>query len=424
MKVVFQHQAFPAQFGKVALELTKRYGWDCTCMIESYSKCPTPDPEMLEKLEILQVLPPVFETPDRRTPWPQTYGRYLLHCQSFFHAACNRISGTPDLVISHGGRGPLSLFLPERFQCPIINYSEFYFAQSHRDISYRIDLPQVEPAPFFPRCINAPTLLGMVDCVAGYSATRFQRKSFPKRFLPKIEVHFDGVDTELYKPRKVERRIMGTVIPPDTKIITYAARGLESMRGFDMFARAAEQISATIPNVLFVVCGSDETYYGWDSLHTKGVPFREWTFQKYPNIDPNRFLFLGQVLPTELADIMCMSDLHIYLTVPFVLSWSLVDALASGCLVLAADVEPVREFVVPGKSGELVPFFDVDELSRRAISMLRHSPRDYRKRARDSIVEHFSIEVAIPRLKDFFERIANGQQPQGEKYDGPAPDIC
>ena len=106
----------------------------------------------------------------------------------------------PDLVVAHGGRGAPTLVPRELLDCPIINYCEYYFATSHRDISYRIDLPPAEPAPFFPRCINAPTLATLVDCDAGYSATHWQKQSFPARFHSKIEVHFDGIDTELYHP--------------------------------------------------------------------------------------------------------------------------------------------------------------------------------------------------------------------------------
>ena len=106
----------------------------------------------------------------------------------------------PDLIVAHGGRGAPTLLLREVVDCPIIIYCEYYFANSHRDISYRIDLPPAEPAPFFPRCINAPTLATLVDCDAGYSATHWQKQSFPRRFHSKIEVHFDGIETELYHP--------------------------------------------------------------------------------------------------------------------------------------------------------------------------------------------------------------------------------
>ena len=112
-------------------------------------------------------------------PWPQIYGQYLEQCRSVFDAIRAKPQLRPDLVVAHGGRGAPTLFLRDVLDCPIINYCEYYFATSHRDISYRIDLPPAEPAPFFPRCINAPTLATLVDCDAGYSATRVAEVVLP-----------------------------------------------------------------------------------------------------------------------------------------------------------------------------------------------------------------------------------------------------
>ena len=141
MHLLFIHQAFPAQFGRLALELTKRYGWKCSFLVEDLSNCPTPSREMLEKLDIQRVtLPPEVKS-NREVPWPQIYGHWLEHCRTMFEAVRARPDLRPDLVVAHGGRGPLALFLSELLSCPIVNYCEYYFAPSHRDISYRIDLP-------------------------------------------------------------------------------------------------------------------------------------------------------------------------------------------------------------------------------------------------------------------------------------------
>ena len=136
-----------------------------------------------------------------------------------------RSRACPDLVVAHGGRGAPTLFLRDVLDCPIIIYCEYYFANSHRDISYRIDLPPAEPAPFFPRCINAPTLATLVDCDAGYSATHWQKQSFPARFHSKIEVHFDGIDTELYHPGPAPRQIGEAAIPAGHAVVTFVSRG-------------------------------------------------------------------------------------------------------------------------------------------------------------------------------------------------------
>src|SRR5262249_36221641 len=152
-------------------------------------------------------------------------------------------------------------------------YCEFYYDLWRGDIGYRIDLPPPPPALLYPRCINAPILAEMTVWDGGYAPTHYQRECFPERFRPKIEVHFDGVDTHLYQPQSIGRDEAATLlggrsVPEGTRIVTYVARGLESMRGFDLFMRLAREIGQRRPDVLFVVVGGEMSYYSWDRLHT------------------------------------------------------------------------------------------------------------------------------------------------------------
>ncbi len=310
--------------------------------------------------------------------------------------------------MAHGGRGGPTPLLRDILDCPIINYCEYYFAFDHRDISYRIDLPPAEPAPHFPRCINAPVLAGLVDCESGYSATHWQKASFPKRFQHKIEVHFDGIDDQLYRPGSSPRVIAGRSIHEGTKVVTFVSRGLESIRGFDIFMNLADRIARERSDVLFVVVGNEEIYYGWDKLHTGESSFKKWVLSR-GNFDLSRFLFLGQIEPTALAEILRITDLHLYLTAPFVLSWSLLNAMSSGAVVLASDVGPVREVIEPGVNGLVEPLFDLDRLAESALKILS-DPSEYAPlgiAARRTIEERYSVDVAIPPLKDYFERIAS-----------------
>ncbi len=132
--------------------------------------------------------------------------------------------------------------------------------------------------------------------------------------------------------------------------MTFVSRGLESIRGFDLFMKVADRIARERSDVLFVVVGGEEIHYGWDKLHTGSPSFKQWVLSR-GQYDLSRFVFLGRVLPEQLADILRISDLHIYLTAPFVLSWSLLNAMASGCVVLGSDVPPVREVIRPGENG-------------------------------------------------------------------------
>ena len=416
MHVLFIHQAFPAQFGRLALELAKVHGWRCSFLIEDLSTCPTPSAEMLQRLELHRLEIPEDDQDNTPAPWPQIYGKFLGLCRSVYEGVKARPGLRPDLVVGHGGRGSPTVFLPELLDCPIINYCEYYFAKNRSDISYRVDLPPAsEVAPFFPKCINAPVLLGLADMDSGYSATKFQRDTFPERYRSRIEVLFDGIDTQMYRPRaKVPRQIGGRSIPPETKVVTFVARGLESVRGFDIFLKVARRISRARPDVLFAIAGTDHVYYGWDALHTGQANFRQWAMERIDH-DPSRFLFLGHIEPENLAELLCLSDLHLYLTVPFVLSWSLINAMSCGCTVLASDVPPVREVIEPGVTGLVESLFDADRLAETALKVL-DDPGAYTplgRAARALIEQKYSLETCVPKLKDYFERVASAGRTRG-----------
>jgi glycosyltransferase involved in cell wall biosynthesis len=414
VNILFIHDAFPAQFGRLGQELAARHGWKCRFLVQSLSSCPTPTPEMLQAVELHRMPPTAEHRTGEGIPWPQIYGQFLDQCRSVYDVIRAKPQLRPDLVVAHGGRGAPTLFLREVLDCPMINYCEYYFATSHRDISYRIDLPPAEPAPFFPRCLNAPTLAALVDCDAGYSATEWQKSSFPARFHHKIEVHFDGIETELYRPGPAPRQIGERSIPDGVRVVTFVSRGLESIRGFDLFMKVADRIARARADVLFVVVGGEEIHYGWDKLHTGMPSFKQWVLSR-GDYDLSRFVFLGRILPAQLADILRISDLHVYLTAPFVLSWSLLNAMSSGCVVLGSDVPPVREVLRPGENGLVEPLFDVERLTEKALRVL-DDPAEFAplgKAARRTIEESYSLEVCFLPIKDFLERVASGRTGQG-----------
>jgi glycosyltransferase involved in cell wall biosynthesis len=410
MHLLFIHQAFPAQFGRLGLELHERFGWQCTYLVQDYAACPTPTAAMLEKLTVHRLNLPAEYKARKLIPWAQTYGRFLELCAAVYRGMTELPDVKPDLVVCHDGLGP-GLFLPDLLSCPVVNYCEYYFAPGHADISYRLDLPPAEPAQFYPRCINAGTLVSLIDCAGAYAPTEWQRKSFPERFRPKIEVHFDGIDTQLYLPRRVPHdqaaELLGRSVPRGTRIVTFAARGFESIRGFDLFMRLAARIAQERPDVLFVVIGSDEIYYSWDKLFTGEQSFREWVLAR-GDFDLSRFVFTGQVDPERLADLLCLSDLHIYLTAPFVPSWSLLNALACGCVVLGSDVAPVREVIEPGRTGLVTPLFDLEAQTEMALRVLddpaAHAPLG--AAGRRLVEQRYSLDVCVPDLKDYFTRMA------------------
>jgi glycosyltransferase involved in cell wall biosynthesis len=172
--------------------------------------------------------------------------------------------------------------------------------------------------------------------------------------------------------------------------------------------RAARLIYREHPDVLFVVVGADRICYGGDEKHIRHRTFREHVLAQ-DDYDMSKFIFTGLVPTDTLVDLLSLSDLHIYLTVPFVLSWSLMNALACGCVVLASDTEPVREVITDGETGLLAGFFDVEAFARRALDVLRDPPafRGLGQQAAALVENRYALSVTLPKLASLFERAVN-----------------
>jgi glycosyltransferase involved in cell wall biosynthesis len=177
------------------------------------------------------------------------------------------------------------------------------------------------------------------------------------------------------------------------------------MRGFDIFMKVAKRICDARNDVVFVCVGSDRVCYGGDLNRIKEKTFREHVLQS-DRFDLDRFIFTGRIAPEELVNVFSLSDLHIYLTVPFVLSWSMMDALACGCTVLASDTAPVREMIQHERNGLLAGFYDVDRFTKLALEVL-DDPRAYRHlgaAASEMIHAKYSLERCLPRMLDLYQR--------------------
>jgi glycosyltransferase involved in cell wall biosynthesis len=402
MHILFVHKNFPAQFGHIAAHLIQEKGYRCTFVSET----PAGMAGGVQKVQYK----PVGGADEHSHYLTRTFDNATAHAAGVYAALKPlALRVRPDLIVGHSGFGS-TLFLQELYPAaPIINYFEYFYHPHNSDMDFRPEWPVLEEDVLRARARNAMILLDMEYCAAGYSPTAYQADLMPAAYRPKIRVLHDGIDTKLWRRNPaVERVIGGRRFGPETRIVTYVSRGFESMRGFDIFMRAAKKIYTANPNVVFLIVGSDRVAYGGDLKFIREKTFREFVM-KQDSYDLERLLFLGQVKPTELAQILSLSDLHIYLTVPFVLSWSLLDALACGCTVLASDTAPVREFIRPGETGLLRNFFDVDGLAATALQVLE-DPEAYRHLGQAGarlIQEQYSLQSIIPRMTAFYEEVAN-----------------
>ena len=401
MHVLFVHQNFPAQFGHIARHLIRARGWPCTFV----SKTPAGEVDGIKKIAY------TTRAGARETTHycSRSFENAVWHAHGVYEACRAHPDLRPDLIVGHSGFGS-TLFLPELYpDAPIVNYFEFYYHPHRSDMDFRPEFPPSELDFLRARARNAMILLDLENCRRGYSPTHFQRGLFPEAYRGKVDVIFDGIETEVFHRREgVPRRVGDRSIPETTRIVTYVSRGFESMRGFDIFMKVARAIYRRFPDVVFVVVGSDRICYGGDEKHIRHKTFLEHVMAQ-DDYDRSKFLFTGLLPVSKLVDVWSLSDLHLYFTVPFVLSWSLMDALACGCTVLASDTAPVREMIEDGRNGRLCGFYDVDGFAARAVEVLR-DPGAFRHLGREAasrIRREYAIDITLPRVACLFEQTAS-----------------
>ncbi|MGA2583940.1 MAG: glycosyltransferase [Tepidisphaeraceae bacterium] len=399
MHVLFIHQNFPAQFRFIAPRLAKE-GWRCTFATER-------EEGELEGVEKILYKPRGGATPANHL-CTRNFENTVAHAHGVFEGLKSRRDLNPDLVVAHCGFGS-SLFVPFLWDAPIINFFEFFYHATGQDLGFRPEMPIEEVNLLRSRTNNAMILLDWVNCDRGWTPTHYQRDFFPPELRSKIDVIFDGIDTDVYFRREnVAARIRAEYkIPDDHRIVTYVARGFEMMRGFDIFMKAAQRIYQQNEKVTFLVVGTDRVHYGGDLKFIKEKTFRHHVLNE-GNYDLSRFRFTGFVQPPALAEILSAADAHIYLTEPFIASWSLVNAMSCGAVVVASDQSCVREYITPGENGLLENFFDFEAIAGRVLEILSDPPAfaGISQRAMETVREKYSLDVALPRIKTFFEEVA------------------
>ena len=414
MHVLYVHQNFPAQFGHIARHLIDKLDWKCSFV----SQTPGGTVAGIHKIE--------YKTAGGATKFnhfcSRTFENTIWHCDAVYRAMKARPDIRPDLIVGHSGFGS-TLFLRELYpNVPIINFFEYYYLphDADSDMDFRKDLGWAtsELKYLRSRCRNAMILLDMQTCQAAYVPTEFQKSRFPAEYRDKLQVIFDGVDRSIYhgyeekfRPpvaQRTTRRFVNVDVPPNTRVVTYVSRGFESMRGFDMFMKTAKRIYEQYPDVVFLVVGTDKIAYGGDEDHiAPHKTFKDWTLAQ-DKYDMSKFHFLGRMNPIDLGKLLAAGDLHIYLTVPFVLSWSMMDAMSCGAVVLGSDTAPVREMIRDGENGLLADFFDADALAAKAISVLKDpdAARPLGRAAEAMIQETYSLESLVPRMIRLYEETA------------------
>jgi glycosyltransferase involved in cell wall biosynthesis len=278
----------------------------------------------------------------------------------------------PDIILGHTGWGELSFFKDLWPGVPILGFFEYYYTMEGGMVGFDPEQPPGPHAPYFNRARNVVPCLNREVVDLGHVPTLWQRDRFPASFHDKMYVCHDGIRTDRLGPDPEASLALGRLRQPISRrdeVVTYVARNMERARGFHIMMRALPEIQAARPEARILMIGGNEASYGRESDHPGGLR-GEMEAEVGDRVDWSRVHFLGRVPYADLCRIIQISRCHIYLTMPFVLSWSLLEAMAMQATVVAADVAPVREAITHGKTGLLVDFFDPAALAAQVADVL------------------------------------------------------
>ncbi len=278
----------------------------------------------------------------------------------------------PDIVIGHVGWGELTFFKQVWPDVPIIGFFEYYYNMAGGLVGFDPEEPISEHSPFLMQARNAVPLANIETVDQGHTPTQWQKERFPKSFHDRMYVCHDGIRTDKLLPSPEVELKLGRLEQPltrDDEVLTYMARNLERARGFHQFMRALPRIMQERPNARVLVVGGNEVSYGGKSTDPRGLR-GEMEAEVGERLDWDRLHFLGRVPYADYQKIIQISRCHLYLTMPFVLSWSLLESMSMGATVVAADVAPVREAVTHNETGLLVDFFDSEALAAQVVEVL------------------------------------------------------
>ena len=370
MNILFIHQNFPGQFQSLAPALVED-GHLVTALT------------MQKKLTSTWRGVRVFSySVDRGSgkdvhPWASDFEAKTIRGDACFRAAL-QLKGQgyePDVIIAHPGWGE-SLFLKDVWPSARLGiYCEFFYHQQGADVGFDSEFPEQDPGDSCRlRLKNVNNLLHFEVADAGISPTHWQACTFPENFRARIAVIHEGIDTQAIAPNPaVGLTLNGNLsLTKQDEVITFVNRNLEPYRGYHIFMRALPEILKRRPNARVLIVGGDDVSYG--ARPANGHKWKDiFAAEVRPQIadaDWARVHFLGNIPYQYFIPLLQLSTVHVYLTYPFVLSWSLLEAMSAGCAIVASDTQPLHEAITHDETGRLVDFFDVAGLANEVCALL------------------------------------------------------
>jgi glycosyltransferase involved in cell wall biosynthesis len=356
-------------------------------------------------------------------PWIKDFETKTIRGEACFRAALKlRDEGIhPDAIVAHHGWGE-SLFLKDVWPRARLGvYCEFFYRSDGADTGFDPEFPQTDPGDVCRlRLKNLNNLLHFETADAGISPTHWQASTFPEPFRSRITVAHDGIDTNALRPNPGVELTLSTAgggqlkLTRNDEIITFVNRNLEPYRGFHTFMRALPELLRRRPKARVLIVGGQQVSYGappdaqrygadnWKDVYTREVR------GDISDADWARVHFLGNLPYQHFVPLLQLSRVHVYLTYPFVLSWSLLEAMSVGCAIVASDTAPLREAIEHDRTGRLVSFFSPQGLCEEVCSLLDDPQARTRlgHAAREFAMAHYDLQrVCLPQQLRWVEAL-------------------
>lgn len=326
--------------------------------------------------------------------------------------ALKRCEGPPDLVVGHIGWGSMTFVKDVLPQTPALGYCEFFYSASGADVGFDPAMPVDLALRQRLRLRNSAQLVTLAAIEGGLAPTAWQRSLYPEAFRRRIAVGHDGIDLRRFRPDADARLVLpdGRTLRPGDPVVTFAARDLEPYRGFPQAVRAARLVMDRHPEALFVFVGGDGVSYG--APRPDGRSWKAAVLEE-AGLDPARVYCPGRVSHVALTRLFQVSAAHVYLTYPFVLSWSMLEAMACGALVVGSATPPVEEVIADGRNGLLVPFFDPQALADTLLDVLGRGAElaPLRRAARATVAQRFGLDECLARQRHLVDRLVGRSRP-------------
>jgi glycosyltransferase involved in cell wall biosynthesis len=413
LNVLWVEPHFPGRLGAIAHWLVRRRGY------RSWFYCHTADPREHWPASVgqglnVQTFGVGGVAKEQAVAWSRTLERGLCYAFGCWEILETKRPQPIDLIVGRTSGLGSSLFAPVYARAaPVVNFFDYYNHPRQNDLTEETRESSSPTYTHWRRSAGAMDLRELEQCDLAWTPTHWQRCLYPAEYREDFWVQHDGVDgprldeSQSARDPDVHRTIAGRTVPAGTRVVSFVARSLERLRGFDVFWKAAAGLLAARSNVICVIIGDPVVQRGLD------IAFHNQDYLKHlransPAVDEDRLWFLGRTAPGVVAETLAASDLHLALGRPYPAARSVVEAMGQGCVVLASDTAPHREIITHGQDGLLADPSDLDALVRQGLTVL-DDPAAHRplgQAAAELVRSRYSQDVCLPAIAERFSSLA------------------